>query len=474
MKQNLFKYGLVMVLAMIASTELLWADENDEKNNTRTYNIVIIPTNDSLAKGTNLNELDSLKESRGLELIVKEVNIEPQHINIFKSEKIWILLIPTIIIIILILCYWCLKTKDKQIKKLLKKGEKKRAISKLINNLLSRNDLPIIGALIITVFIIVLLTFLLLLLIRGYNSSWLSEFSLARLGLIGDFSSGVLGTLVATIVAVYAIRTYRLERSSHKETSLQTVLSEMLELHKQNVKEIKIEETGKRDEYVESREAFKQMYEELKAIYKNVERAIQREVGNDPIKYAEYRDEIKQKRLAHILSYGYFFYEANKYMITKTDAVLKDLCDIASSSVPNNYRNLNRHLVLGHYYRHLYNMVNYVDQSDFSSQHKNKEKYIKIIRSQLSDYEQVLLYYDALSLLGMDWNEPLGKEKKDDMNLIGKYRLLKNCPYYIEYFGIKPSVTYQKEIKAWGEEGEMFFETDIKQLMPKLYKLLNK
>ena len=119
-------------------------------------------------------------------------------------------------------------------------------------------------------------------------------------------------------------------------------------------------------------------------------------------------------------------------------------------------------------------MVNYVDQSDFSLKYKNKEKYIKIIRSQLSDYEQVLLYYDTLSLLGMDWDETSGEEKKDEMNLIGKYRLLKNCPYYIEYFGIKPSVTYRKEIEAWNREGEMFFETDIKQLIPKLYKLLNK
>ena len=474
MKQNLLRHMFVLVLAFLASTGLLWADKSDVKNAIRAYNISILPTNDSLSMGTNLNEIDSLKASNGLELIITEVNNEPQHVNIYRSEKMWILLIPTIITILLILCYWCLKTKDKQIKKLLKKGEKKRAVSKLINNFLSRNDLSIIGASVVVVFVIVLFTFILLLVIRGYYSSRLSEFSLSRLGLIGDFSSGVLGTLVASVVAIYAIRTYRLERSAKKETSLQTVLSEMLELHKQNVKEIKIEKTGKRDEYVERREAFKQMYEELRAIYKNVERAINREVGNDPIKYAEYREQIKQKKLAHILSYGYFFYEANSYMITKTDEVLKDLCDIASSSVPNNYRNLNRHLVLGHYYRHLYNMVNYVDNSDFSSQHKNKEKYVKLIRSQLSDYEEILLYYDSLSLLGMDWNAPLGEEEKDEMNLICKYRLLKNCPYYIEYFGIKPSVTYQKEIKAWDEEGEMFFETDIKPLMPKLYTLLNK
>ena len=473
MMKNLLKYGMV-VLAVIASTGVLLAEDSEVKYNTKTYNIAISPVNDSLTTGTNVLEIDSLKESRGLELTVSEVSAEPQYANIFKSEKIWILLIPTIILIILVLCYWCGKSKEKAIKELLNKGEKKRAIAKVINNLISADGLSIIGAIIIIVFVIILLTFLVLLIIRGIDASLLQEFSLSRLGLIGDFSSGVLGTIVATIVALYAIRTYRQERNHAKESSLQTVLATMLELHRQNVKEIKIERTGKKGECVERIEAFKQMYEELKAIYEKVESAIHREVENDPAKYAEYRDEIKQKRLAHVLSYGYFFYKADDYKITETDEVLKDLCNFASNSVTNQYRNLNRHLVLGHYYRHLYNMVNYVDQSDFSLKYKNKEKYIKIIRSQLSDYEQVLLYYDTLSLLGMDWDETSGEEKKDEMNLIGKYRLLKNCPYYIEYFGIKPSVTYRKEIEAWNREGEMFFETDIKQLIPKLYKLLNK
>ncbi len=472
MKQNLLKYGLA-VLAMIASTGLLWAEESGAKYNTRTYSIAISPTNDSLAEGTNFYEIDSLKESNGLEVTVTEVSAETPHTNIFKNEEVWLLIIPTVVIILLLLCYLCAKTNDKRIKKLLKKGEKKRALSRIINNFLSRTDLSIIGAAVVVVFVIVFITFIMLLIIRGYDSSRLSEFSLSRLGLIGDFSSGVLGTLVASVVAIYAIRTYRQERSAKRETSLQTVLSAMLELHRQNVKEIKIEKTEVADEYVEGREAFKQMYKELKAIYEEVEKAIQREVESDPIKYAEYREETKQKKLAHILSFGYFFYKASRYTVTNTEGVLKDLCDAASASVPNEYSNLNRHLVLGHYYRHLFNMVNYVDKSDFSSLHKNKEKYVKLIRSQLSDYEEVLLYYDSLSLLGMDWNDPLGEKEKDEMNLICKYRLLKNCPYYIVYFGIKPRKTYQKEIKAWNEEGEMFFETDIKQLMPKLEKLLN-
>ena len=47
--KNLLKYGLA-VLAMIASTGLLWAEESGAKYNTRTYSIAISPTNDSLGQ----------------------------------------------------------------------------------------------------------------------------------------------------------------------------------------------------------------------------------------------------------------------------------------------------------------------------------------------------------------------------------------------------------------------------------------
>ena len=79
---------------------------------------------------------------------------------------------------------------------------------------------------------------------------------------------------------------------------------------------------------------------------------------------------------------------------------------------------------LGHYYRHLYQLIKFIDEQDsklFS--YDDKYKYIKNVRAQLSTQEQVLLFYNSLSKLGEAW------ESGDDNNrLITKYNLIKNIP----------------------------------------------
>jgi len=69
---------------------------------------------------------------------------------------------------------------------------------------------------------------------------------------------------------------------------------------------------------------------------------------------------------------------------------------------------------LGHYFRHLYHIVNFVEKADIGTE--QKKTYIKILRAQLSNYELLLLAYNALHSYGSDKFYPL----------IEKYQLLKN------------------------------------------------
>jgi hypothetical protein len=55
----------------------------------------------------------------------------------------------------------------------------------------------------------------------------------------------------------------------------------------------------------------------------------------------------------------------------------------------------NRH-ELGHYYRYLYNFIKYTNNTNTD----NKQTYIKLIKSQLSDQELAMLYYNCLSEKG--------------------------------------------------------------------------
>jgi len=81
---------------------------------------------------------------------------------------------------------------------------------------------------------------------------------------------------------------------------------------------------------------------------------------------------------------------------------------------------------LGHYYRHLFQTVKYIDgQSSWLLTQTKKEEYIKTLRAQMSNYEQALLFIDSLSYLGRNWGYNEGH-----IDLITKYELIKNIPEF--------------------------------------------
>jgi hypothetical protein len=73
---------------------------------------------------------------------------------------------------------------------------------------------------------------------------------------------------------------------------------------------------------------------------------------------------------------------------------------------------------LGHYYRHLYQMVSYVNRQSNELGIK-KDEHIKTIRAQLSTHEQALLLINSLTPIGRNWWE---------MKLIEEYKLVTNIP----------------------------------------------
>lgn len=78
---------------------------------------------------------------------------------------------------------------------------------------------------------------------------------------------------------------------------------------------------------------------------------------------------------------------------------------------------------LDHYFRHLYRIVKYVDNAclthDILENIEDRYQYLCIVRSMLSEYELVFLYYNALA------NDNSNKFKI----LIERYALLNNLRY---------------------------------------------
>jgi hypothetical protein len=105
---------------------------------------------------------------------------------------------------------------------------------------------------------------------------------------------------------------------------------------------------------------------------------------------------------------------------------------------------------LGHYFRHLYQLIKFVDSSEILT-FEEKYDYVRIIRAQLSVYEQILIYYNSFASFGKVWI---------DQDYIVNYKLIKNIPIPLLDFGIRPKERFKEQIiKRWGSI-DSYFEWD--------------
>jgi hypothetical protein len=104
---------------------------------------------------------------------------------------------------------------------------------------------------------------------------------------------------------------------------------------------------------------------------------------------------------------------------------------------------------LGHYFRHLFQTFKFIENQDILD---NKQKYFygKTLRSQLSTYEQSLLFLNSVSSLGFKWEYNPEKSKKGvHSKLITKYALIKNVSgrklLDISYKNFFPKIKFEYE-----------------------------
>lgn len=71
---------------------------------------------------------------------------------------------------------------------------------------------------------------------------------------------------------------------------------------------------------------------------------------------------------------------------------------------------------LGLYFRNLYNIVKYVDESEI----RNKKRYTNLLRAQLSSYEMAMLFYNCIFLYE--------KKRTKFAKLINRYKLFEDFP----------------------------------------------
>lgn len=255
----------------------------------------------------------------------------------------------------------------------------------------------------------------------------------ANTGAIGDTIGGIMNPFIAiagiavTFLAFYMqlranqiqIDNFKKELNTQKRenqiSQFESQFYEMLRLHKENVNEIKINIAERSSDArgfiytsVSGRDVFRYFSNELQITYNYL-------IESD----LEYTDT----ESFHI-AYGAFFNGAitriefdeltplieefqNEFLKEGSISINNPEKESFYTTTPiAKYRLLQGHEnLLGHYYRHLYHSVKFIAHQDEKLiNYEKKRSYLRILRAQLSNFEQLMLFYNYL-VYAPEWEE---------------------------------------------------------------------
>ncbi len=324
---------------------------------------------------------------------------------------------------------------------------------------------------------------------------WITKLSWISLGVdhpneIGDTIGGILGPVVGFIGVVVTFLAFWMQYKANEkqfkkfddqdnDTKIERFeykFYELLKIHRENVSEFEIvRNDGK--ENLKGRRVFVEMFNELEYTY-SIIKAIADKLNSTEVNKNDTYSDKDVFDLAYLIFYNGF----NDWAILDTEPnslaefhlldarlnpliieCLKFLADIRKRQsiqlkgnpqinnveypLPNvNYKMFSGHNSrLGHYFRNLFQIVAFIVKSDPVIE--NKYSYIKTIRAQLSNHEQLLLFYNSLSIFGQPWLEN---------NYLDEWGMIKNMPLGLARFYLSPKDIFREK----NSRDEFVFEVD--------------
>lgn len=323
-----------------------------------------------------------------------------------------------------------------------------------------------------------------------------------RTGAIGDTINGIAGPFIALLAAILTFFAFYVQYKANQQQRKQFIKSlkdqrvetkrqekiwlierfenrfyELIRLHKANVSEMNISANKSVNYILTGNKCFVPMFYELRFCYYTVHSIIF-EIPKD-IRIREKFNRINIMDLSYkIFFYGIGYnsekyyvpylnayenkiflkckkqlektqgeYESAWYEFKLNDAFEIPISDFESDTIQFSYYPFDGHVSrLGHYYRHLFQTVNYVMSNKILDENE-KYSYLKTLRAQLTNFEQLLLYYNALAWFEDGWKEAFTT-----------FRFIKNIPLPLADFHIKPTDLYKNEIIHFSEKGVELFE----------------
>jgi hypothetical protein len=234
-------------------------------------------------------------------------------------------------------------------------------------------------------------------------------------GQLGSFVGGYVGSMFALVGVVLLYSTLKAQQRSSQKQHFETKYFELIKMHRDNVAELDIQGAS-------GRRLFVLLIRELRCVLE-ILRPIDEAFGQ----------HLSLEQALHVAYYCLFFgVGPNSSRMLKISLSTFDRAFVSAVEKELNrpetkeeykdawkfgYVPFEGHQSrLGHYYRHLYQMVRYVDEQTIEI---DKYEYVKTIRAQLSTHEQALLLINSLTPIGKDWWRK---------GLITNYKLVQNIP----------------------------------------------
>lgn len=338
-------------------------------------------------------------------------------------------------------------------------------------------------------------------------------FDFSNTGEVGDTIGGIMGPFVAIAAAILTFLAFWVQFKANEQQRkdiakerFESKLYELLHLHRENLHEL--ESDGKK-----GRQVIAQFCNYISILYSLIYGFFPKYYASDINVLNIYKKVVEkyndERYLFIDISYNIFFYgtkvtnrlkDEELYLYNKILEMIHKVCvfkDMNEQGIlklcndindaPEKYfsRDLKwdtmyangklnypsdllkgRNGTLGLYFRQLYHIVKMVATSQVLVDEKEKYEYVKILRTQLSDYEQVLLYYNSLTNMGKKWNETNQTQSSskneyswtESMAFIPRFRLIKNIPPSYKFIGITPEEVYKAEIGLYDKHNIKFFE----------------
>lgn len=281
-------------------------------------------------------------------------------------------------------------------------------------------------------------------------------------GQYGDVVGGFVGTIVSLVGVLLLFETLKEQRRTYTKQQVETRFFELLKLHRDNVTEMQSKGNVGRSVFIDIKDEFHDLYSLVREWYTLEKYGVKEAVWKKNVVQIVYlitffgvnnsSTEYLKKRIKQIMANNNAY---NEFEANCLEILIRGH-EYAKNKNKNNPKDQRSYLKydghqsrLGHYYRHLFQTVNYINEqpTDLFS-YKEKSDYIKILRAQLGTHEQALLLYNSISPLGELWE--LGTAISDEnYKLITKYNLVKNMP-----------LGFTKEINPKDYYPNVFYEID--------------